>query len=80
MIDPATSWFEIARIDDKSSMEAANKLELTWLTRYPLPTEVVCNKGREFMGEVNTMLKTDYNIKRKMITTGFLFDETGLHI
>ena len=24
-------------------METANELELTWLTRYPLPTEVVCD-------------------------------------
>ena len=59
MIDPATSWFKIAQISDRSSMEAANELELTWLTRYPLPTEVVCDKGREFMGEVITMLNND---------------------
>ena len=36
---------------------------------YPLPTEVVCDKGRELMGEVITMLNDDYNTKRKMITT-----------
>ena len=68
MIDPATSWFEITQISDRSSMEAANELELTWLTRYLLPTEEVCNKGCEFMGEIIRMLNEDYNVKRKMIT------------
>ena len=62
MIDPATSWFEIAQIDDKSSVETANELEITWLNRqYPLPTEVVCDKGCEFMGEVIRMLHDNYN-------------------
>ena len=69
MIDPATNWFEIVQIDDKSSMETANELEITWLNRYPLPTEVICDRGREFMGNVTSMLRDDYNVKRKPITT-----------
>ena len=69
MIDPATCWFEIAAIDNKSSIEIANELEITWLTRYPWPTEIVCDRGTEFMSEVQRMLREDYHIKKKMITT-----------
>ena len=70
MIDPATGWFEIARIDNKESMEVANVLERQkWLTRYPWPTEVICDRGREFMGAVKDMLKDDYGVSKKMITT-----------
>jgi hypothetical protein len=41
MIDPATGWFEVVRVNGKSSAECANELEIAWLNRYPLPTEVV---------------------------------------
>ena len=68
MIDPATGWLEIVRVDDRSSMEAANELEMTWFNRYPLPTEVILDRGKEFMGEVIRMMKEDYNVQRKPIT------------
>ena len=41
MIDPATGWFEIEEVATKRADVIANVLETTWLTRYPLPTEVV---------------------------------------
>ena len=69
MIDPATGWFEIVEIADKSAFEVASALELTWLQRYPWPTEVVMDRGREFMGEVKRMLPEDYGITRRPITT-----------
>lgn len=69
MIDPATGWFEIVPIHNKTSGEIANALEFTWLSRYPWPTEVVVDRGREFMGECLKMLKRDYNLVRKPITT-----------
>jgi hypothetical protein len=69
MIDPATNWFEVAQIHDKTSAEVANELEINWLNRYPLPTEITMDKGREFLGDILPMLETDYNIKRKVITT-----------
>ena len=31
--------------------------------------EIVCDRGREFMGAVQNMLRDDYHIKKKMITT-----------
>ena len=69
MIDPATGWFEIVEIADKQADEIANRLEFTWLTRYPWPTEIVMDRGREFMAEVRDTLKHEYGITRKVITT-----------
>ena len=69
MIDPATGWFEIAEVKGKSSMTVANAFEKSWLTRYPRPTEVVMDRGTEFMGEVKRMLRDDYGVVRKPITT-----------
>ena len=69
MIDPATGWFEICEINDKAADEIANRLEFTWLTRYPWPTEIVMDRGKEFMAEVRETLKNEYGISRKVITT-----------
>ena len=69
MIDPATGWFEIIEVPNKRTDEISNLFEMTWLNRYPWPTEVVMDRGKEFMGEVRTMLKDEYGIKRKPITT-----------
>ena len=69
MIDPATGWFEIAEISSKGSDEIANILEMTWLNRYPWPSQVVMDRGREFMGDVIRLLTKDYGIQRKPITT-----------
>ena len=69
MIDPATGWFEMTEINTKRADVIANKLEQAWLTKYPWPTQVVLDRGTEFMAEVTTMLQEDYGIKRKPITT-----------
>ena len=69
MIDPATSWFKIAEIRNKTALEVANKADFTWFTRYPWPSKVVLDRGREFMGEFQKLLKNEYGIKRKPITT-----------
>ena len=69
MIDPATAWFEIASIENKRADEISNVFEQTWLSKYPWPQEVVMDRGREFMGEVIPMLRNDYGITRKPITT-----------
>jgi len=69
MIDPATGWFEIVEVPSKSSDEIANIFEMTWLNRYPWPAQVVMDRGREFMGDVIHLLKNEYNIARKPITT-----------
>jgi len=69
MIDPATGWFEIAPLQNRESYTVASALEQTWLSRYPWPQEVVLDRGSEFMDYVKEMLKTDYGLKRKPITS-----------
>ena len=69
MIDPATGWFEIVTVPNKRADEISNILEQVWLNRYPYPTQVVMDRGREFKAEVEAMLKNDYGITRKLITT-----------
>ena len=69
MIDPATGWFEIAKIQNKRANEVANVLEHTWLMRYPWPTEVRMDRGKEFAAKVAAALKNEYGIIRKIITT-----------
>ena len=69
MIDPATGWFEIVDIPSKRADVIANLLETTWLTRYPWPTEVRMDRGKEFAAEVSAALKNEYGISRKIITT-----------
>ena len=68
MIDPATGWFDMASIKTKTADVIANKLEHTWLTKYPRPTKVILDRGTEFMAEVISLLRDDYDIKRKPIT------------
>ena len=69
MIDPATGWFEIVQVPNKQADEIINLLEFTWLTRYPWPTEVVMDRGKEFAREVRDTLIDEYGVIRKLITT-----------
>jgi len=68
MIDPATNWFEIQLVKEKDAGTIANIVEQTWLTRYPLPQELVYDRGTEFMGIFAKMVSGDYGIKRRPIT------------
>jgi len=68
MIDPATGWFEIEEVSTKRADVIANVLETTWLTRYPLPTEIIADRGTEFMGECLLMVREEYGLPRKLIT------------
>ena len=66
MIDPATGWFEIVETNTKSSDVIANKVEMTWLTRYPWPTMITYDHGGEFIGpEFQQLIKEEYGIKAK---------------
>ena len=64
MIDPATGWFDIVEIDDKRADTIANVFEMNWLMRYPRPTEVVTDNGKEFMLEVTSLIEDEYGIRR----------------
>ena len=68
MIDPSTGWFEIADISTKHADVIANVLEQTWLTRYPWPSQVILDRGTEFMAECMEMLQRDYGMTKKPIT------------
>jgi len=67
MIDPATSWFEIARIHTKSSEEAQRIFDSTWLARYPRPKEIGFDNGGEFK-QLFRELCDNMGIKQKPTT------------
>ena len=69
MIDPATSWFEMKQIKNKTAFEVATAVEQTWLTRYPWPRTLTYDRGTEFMAEFSKMIKDDYGIKRRPTTS-----------
>ena len=46
----------------------SNVIEKTWLTRYPRPSVITLDRGKEFMAEVTKMIKNDYGIKKRPIT------------
>ena len=70
MIDPATGWFEICQYNDKRAITVANIVEQEWLSRYPWPTMITFDQGSEFIShEFQDMIKNDYGIKAKPITT-----------
>ena len=69
MIDPATGWFEMREIKTKSADNVANVLEQAWLMRYPWPTWMIFDRGSEFRTELCQMIKNDYGVKVKPITT-----------
>ena len=64
MIDPATGWFEIIQIPTKRADYIVNYLEFHWLTRYPWPTKIVMDRGKEFAAEVKAAIKDEYGINK----------------
>ena len=50
MIDPATVWFEMAQIPNKTAAEIADIPEKTWFTRYPLPQRIVFESRYQIYG------------------------------
>ena len=47
-IDIVSSVCELVRVDNGTSVEAANKFESSWLHRYPRPTTCIHDNGPEF--------------------------------
>jgi len=68
MIDPATGWFEMKELKERDAMTVANIVEMTWLSRYPKPQELIFDRGTEFMGDFAKMIKEDYGITRRGTT------------
>ena len=68
MIDPATSWFEMVEIHNKTPMEMANIVEMTWLNRYPRPSIVTFDGGPEFKADFKEVMKEEFNLEVKPTT------------
>eukprot|EP00957_Ditylum_brightwellii_P157155 11961425-Ditylum_brightwellii.AAC.1 len=68
MIDPTTGWFEMAEIKTKRVDTVSNVVEITWLTRYPYPTQVVLDREKQFIAELTEMIASDYGVKKRPIT------------
>ena len=56
-VDPATGWFEIAEIIDKTSARISQIFNNTWLSRYPRPIKVIFDNGNEFKKDFLHILK-----------------------
>ena len=69
MIDPATGGFEMRAIPSKQPDIISNIVEQTWFTRYPWPTQIIVDKGSEFLAEFTQLVTHDYGIKKRVITT-----------
>ena len=65
MINPATSWFEIIEIPNKSSETVALALDRQWLCHYPRPQYITFDQGGEFTGQEFQELLGSYGIKGK---------------
>ena len=56
MIDPVTGWIEISTIPSTRADLVSNIVELAWLVRYPLPSKVIVDRGKEYLAEFKTMI------------------------
>ena len=63
MADPATGWFEIAEISDKTAEIAALTLDRVWFSRYPRPFQSIYDNGGEFLGKEFQELLESYGVK-----------------
>ena len=65
MIDPATGWFEMAQIPNKTAAEIADITKKTCFTRYPLPQRIVFDCGTKFIAEFAKTFQNDYGLKKE---------------
>jgi hypothetical protein len=63
MCDPATGWFEVAEIKDKTSKGTAKILDQTWFCHYPRPKRCISDNGNEFLGKESQELLQSYGVK-----------------
>ena len=65
IIGKATTWPEIAIVDDKTSENVAITLNKTWLCCYPRHKQIVHDNGGEFNGLGFQELASSFGIKVK---------------
>ena len=68
MIDPATGWFELKEVRERTANIVAQSFDDAWLSRYPRPQEIGFDNGGENKGLFNTLIE-NYGMKRKPTTT-----------
>ena len=71
MINPVTNWFKISEYDNKKASTIADLVEQMWLARYPPPSIITYDKGKEFLGHAfkNSLIHDTYGNKAKVATT-----------
>ena len=70
MIDSVTSWFEMVEIYNKTPIEMANIVEMTWLNRYPRPGIITFDGGSEFKADFKKIMDEEFNLEVKPISFG----------
>ena len=56
IIDVATNYVEIIRLDNKTAEHVSTQFENHWIARYPKPNAVIFDPGTEFKGAFREML------------------------
>ena len=70
-IDPATGWFEIVEVEQKTSAQMSHLLNRTWLSRYPRPEKIIFDNGSEFKKDFRYIFD-DYGVKKRPTTVKIL--------
>ena len=58
IVGPATDWTEIRTVPSAQAELVSNEVELTWLTRYPLPSKVIVDRGKKFLAKFREIKMT----------------------
>ena len=69
MINPATVWKALCAVLSFRADLVANQADLALLTKYPLPFQLIVNRGNEFLVKFKNMITNDYSIRVKVITS-----------
>ena len=69
IIDPVSGWIEICTVPSEYADLVSNVVELSWLSRYPLPSKVIVESGKELLAEFKTMIQANCSITVKLITS-----------
>ena len=71
MIDYIIGWFKITQYNYKRVISIVNLVENKWLSRYPIPMEIMYDQGSEFIGHefIKSILEKEYGITAKPSTS-----------
>ena len=70
IIESVTGWFEVIQYDDKIEITIEDLVETTWMSRYPIPIEIMYDQGTEFICPKfrKSLIKDEYRITAKPST------------